>query len=168
MLPDHEHLLKNVLFIPKFSPSARSMLPSSYASLSVPCALLSDSPEQLDTVLGRCHLACLPNICYTAFRRGNGASLPFPRRCPAETNEKRGPDHDEKNLLLLLTILLLGTLALAEPEAFFDNDRINEMIDERTTPWFSRTAGRSWSYRRRFIISGKTASARTPLKWARS
>ena len=35
-----------------------------------------------------------------------------------------------KSLLLLLTILLLGTLALAEPEAFFDNARINDMIDE--------------------------------------
>ena len=35
-----------------------------------------------------------------------------------------------KSLLLLLTILLLGTLALAEPEAFFDNVRINDMIDE--------------------------------------
>ena len=35
-----------------------------------------------------------------------------------------------KSLLLMLTILLLGTLALAEPEAFFDNARINDMIDE--------------------------------------
>jgi hypothetical protein len=35
-----------------------------------------------------------------------------------------------KSLLLLLAVILLGTLALAEPEAFFDNAQINAMIDE--------------------------------------
>ena len=35
-----------------------------------------------------------------------------------------------KSLLLLAAIILLGALAFAEPESFFDNAQINSMIDD--------------------------------------
>lgn len=72
-----------------------------------------------------------------------------------------------KSLLLLLAVILLGTLALAEPEAFFDNAQINAMIDEN----YALVQQNGWAeliFRKSFTISEETASARMRLKWDRS
>ncbi len=75
---------------------------------------------------------CLPNVWYTetVFRlQKNALPLLFLAASPGQEWKGEVLTMMRKSILLL-AIILFGTIALAEPEAFFDNAQINDMIGE--------------------------------------